>query len=88
MILSEMRNYIKQRQQVTLVDIINHFDIDEQTARAMLDVWINKAKIHRKITSASCGSSCTQCESASTEIYIWGKEVAGSKFLKEKCQIK
>jgi hypothetical protein len=71
MILSELRDYIKQRQQVSLADIANHFNSDEQALRAMLDVWIKKGRIVKQMATASCGSSCHQCQSASTEYYCW-----------------
>lgn len=90
MILSELRDYIKHRQQVSLADIINHFDTDEQSARLMLEVWINKGKIYRKIATASCGSSCSRCQSATTEFYLWGKapQAQNIDFLSGSCQIK
>ena len=88
MILSDLRDYIKQRQQVSLSDIINHFDTDEQAARAMLDIWIQKGKIHRKMATASCGSNCNQCETTSTEYYIWGPPLTNTTHLTEDCGIK
>jgi len=88
MILSDLRDYIKQRQQVSLADIINHFDTDEQAARAMLEVWIKKGKIHRRIASASCGSSCNQCQITTTEYYIWGPSLSSTSHLAEDCGIK
>ena len=88
MILSELRDYIKLRHQATLDDIINHFDIDEDTARAMLDVWIKKQKIHCRTLTGSCNSSCKQCNPQATEFYIWGKDNSASAFLLDKCQLK
>ena len=90
MILAELRNYIQQRQQVSLADIINHFDVDEQAVRPMLEVWINKGKIHRKMSTASCGSSCSQCQTASTEFYIWGQPAGNQAldFITDSCRIK
>ena len=89
MILSELRDYIQERQQVSLADIVNHFDTDEQAARLMLDVWINKGKIHRKMATASCGSNCNQCESATTEYYLWGPaQSVPISFLSDNCKIK
>ncbi|MGD2118203.1 MAG: FeoC-like transcriptional regulator [Chromatiales bacterium] len=73
MILSELRDYVRQRNQVTLSDIALHFDSDPDTLRPMLDVWLRKGLIHKQLATASCGSSCTQCDSAATEIYVWGE---------------
>jgi len=71
MILSEIRDYVRQRGQVTLADIALHFDADPDAVRGMLQVWIDKGKLHRQMATASCGGSCTQCDPASTEIYVW-----------------
>ena len=90
MILAQLRDYIKQRQQVSLADIILHFDVDEDAVRPMLEVWINKGKIHRRMATASCGSSCHQCQSATPEIYYWGPANAPQSidFLADGCQVK
>ena len=82
MILSELRNYIQERQSVPLSDIVNHFDIDEDTARQMLDVWINKGKIRKQLATTSCGSSCNKCASANTEYYFWADSIAVSNIVK------
>ncbi len=89
MILAELRDYIQQRQQVSLADVINHFDVDEQVVRPMLDVWIQKGKIHRKMSTASCGSSCNQCQTATTEFYIWGQPADSQSvsFISDSCKI-
>jgi len=75
-ILSDIRDYLQQRGQATLADIALHFDTDPDAVRGMLQVWIQKGKVHRQMATASCGGSCTQCDSASTEIYIWNEASA------------
>lgn len=82
MILSELRDYIRQRQSVPLSDIVNHFDIDENTARQMLDVWLSKGKIGKQLATTSCGSSCNKCASAHTEYYFWAESVAVGNIVK------
>ena len=71
MILSQIRDYLKQRGQCTLSDIALHFDTDADAIRGMLDVWIKKGKIEKRSATGSCGSSCQSCDPASTEVYIW-----------------
>ena len=71
MILSDIRRYLEQRGQATLADIALHFDADPNAVRGMLNVWIRKNKVHKKMATASCGGSCTQCDPAATEIYVW-----------------
>jgi hypothetical protein len=71
MILSDIRRYLEQRGQATLADIALHFDADPDAVRGMLNVWIRKDKVYKKMATASCGGSCIQCNPAATEIYVW-----------------
>ena len=71
MILSDLRNYIKQRHKVALIDLINHFQVDADVLRDMLGKWINKGKIRKLTLESNCGTRCCQCDPALTEIYEW-----------------
>ncbi|MGB5298635.1 MAG: FeoC-like transcriptional regulator [Thiogranum sp.] len=79
MILSDIRRYLEQRGQATLADIALHFDADPNAVRGMLNVWIRKNKVHKKMATASCGGSCTQCDPAATEIYVWTESTTNSR---------
>ncbi len=72
MILSDIRSYLADKGEATLADVALHFDITPDVARGMLEVWMRKGKVSRRMISASCGSSCSQCDPAATEIYVWG----------------
>jgi len=76
MILSDIRRYLQQRGQATLADIALHFDADPNAVRGMLNVWIRKDKVYKKMATASCGGSCSQCDPAATEIYVWTESTA------------
>ena len=76
MILSDIRRYLEQRGQATLADIALHFDADPNAVRGMLNVWIRKDKVYKKMATASCGGSCSQCDPAATEIYVWTESTA------------
>ena len=71
MILSNIRDYLKQRGQCTLSDIALHFDTDADAVRGMLDVWIRKGKVKKSSATDSCGTSCQSCDPAATEVYSW-----------------
>lgn len=71
MILSDIRNYLKQRGQCTLSDIALHFDTDADAIRGMLELWIRKGKIVKRSATTSCGTSCQSCDPAATEVYSW-----------------
>jgi hypothetical protein len=79
MILSDIRRYLQQRGQATLADIALHFDADPDAVRGILEVWIRKDKVYRKMATASCGGSCTQCDPAATEIYVWTESTTNSR---------
>lgn len=71
MILSQIRDYLKQRGQCTLSDIALHFDTDADAVRGMLGIWIRKGKVEKRSATASCGTSCQSCDPAATEVYYW-----------------
>lgn len=73
MILSDIRNYLEQRGQATLGDIALHFDAEPDAVRGMLELWMQKGKVHRQMATASCGDSCSQCDPSATEIYVWNE---------------
>jgi len=75
MILSNIRDYLKQRGQCTLSDIALHFDTDADAVRGMLDVWIRKGKVQRRSATDSCGTSCQSCDPAATEVYSWCEDI-------------
>ncbi len=73
--LSELKHYLRERGQVSLADVARHFDVPPEVARQMLGVWVKKGKVQQTQATASCGSSCSQCDPATTELYIWGTSV-------------
>ena len=71
MILSDIKHYLQQRGQATLADISTHFETSADAMRGMPETWVRKGRINRHLANASCGSSCSKCNPASTEIYEW-----------------
>ncbi len=74
MILSDLRDYLRQQRRVALADLVTHFGMDADALRGMLDKWISKGKVRKLPLTASCGTSCCQCDTALTEIYEWVEE--------------
>ncbi len=87
MILSDIRRYMAQHGQATLADVALHFDIVPDAARGILEVLVNKGMLEHRMLSASCGSSCSQCDPASTEIYLWRDASKPSNMPQLKCQV-
>lgn len=83
--LTAVRDYLRNRGQVTLAEVALHFDVTPDVARRMLEVWRRKGKVHRAMATASCGSSCSQCDPAATEIYFWGEAPAAPPDLPGGC---
>ena len=79
MILSEIRDYLKQRGQCTLSDVALHFDTDANAVRGMLEIWVKKGKVEKSSATASCGTSCQSCDPATTEVYIWSESKTANK---------
>jgi len=77
MILSDIRRYLEQRGQASLAEIALHFDADPEAVRGMLAVWQRKGRVRQRRASAACGSSCSQCDPAATEIYVWEDKSGG-----------
>lgn len=72
MILSELRDYIRQQQRVSLKDLALHFQVDADALRGMLNKWVSKGKVRRhRAGGEACGTSCCQCDPLLTEIYEW-----------------
>ena len=71
MILAEIKGYLKQRGQASLQDIALHFDADPEAVRGMLQQWIRKGKVERRMLGEACGSGCTKCNPSGVEFYIW-----------------
>lgn len=71
MILSDLRDYLRQHGQATLGDMALHFDTDPQALRGMLEIWVRKGRVEHSTLMPACGSSCNKCDMASTEIYRW-----------------
>jgi len=73
-ILSDLRDYLREQRRVALADIVTHFNMDADALRGMLDKWISKGKVRKLPLTSSCGTSCCQCDAALTEIYEWVDE--------------
>jgi hypothetical protein len=71
MILSELRDYLKEKKRVTLNELVIHFDVDADVLREMVNRWARKGKVTLLPTGDGCGSTCHQCDPALTEVYEW-----------------
>ena len=71
MILTDIRDYLRERKQATLADIALHVQSQPDTVRPMLQRLIDKGQVSRELVSSDCGSKCNKCDPAAREIYFW-----------------
>jgi predicted ArsR family transcriptional regulator len=69
--LSLIRDYLLQHEEATLIDIARHLDADVGAVRGMLEQWERKGRVERRQLNPSCGTSCTRCDPAAMEVYVW-----------------
>jgi putative ferrous iron transport protein C len=81
MILSEVRDYLRERGQASLRDLALHFDASPEALRGMLAHWVLRGQVSRHRATGACGDSCTQCDPAAVELYAWGEKRAGEAVL-------
>ena len=70
MILTEVRDYIRDSRQVPLRDLALHFNMDEEAMRGVLEHWIRKGKIKQLPEGTSC-AGCSSCTPDAIEIFAW-----------------
>ncbi len=75
MILTELKNYIKTRQQVSLNDIALHFDVEPETAKGMLDFLVKKGRISLRSNPLSCAAGCSCSAAENSDIYEWNAQL-------------
>ena len=71
MILSDVRDYLKQQHRVALADLVNHFNVDADALRGMLSKWISKGYVRVIPLESNCGTTCCKCDPTLVELYEW-----------------
>lgn len=77
MILIELRDYVRERGQVSLEEVCRHFGLEQELARALLHTWVQRGRLRHPQAGAAC-RGCAVCASGIGEIYVW-VEPAGRK---------
>ncbi|RMG31223.1 MAG: sugar metabolism transcriptional regulator [Gammaproteobacteria bacterium] len=70
MILTELRDYLREHGQASLQDMAVRFDMDASALRGALEHWIRKGKVRRLPPGTPC-SGCTSCAPDTVELYAW-----------------
>jgi len=74
MILNDVKNYVKTRQQVSLHEIALHFDVETEALKGMLDFLVSKDRI-RQHTIQACPGGCACSQSENNEVYSWNPQL-------------
>lgn len=74
MILSDLKDYLRSHEQVSLRDVAVRFDVSEAAAAGMLEHWERKGMLKR-IDNPSCanvcGHDCASCPMQCSALYRW-----------------
>ena len=71
MILTDVRNYLREKGQAPLRDMALEFNMDQNALRPIVEQWVNRGKVQKLAQGTSCGSSCNACAPETIEIYQW-----------------
>lgn len=67
MILQDIQAYLRQRSTTSLAELAQHFHVEADALRAMLDRLVAKGRV-RKLATKTC-SGCHSCNPTSLELY-------------------
>lgn len=71
MILIELKQYLSERRQVPLVDLVHRFDVEPEALRGMLAHWVRKGKVRKQSGAGACSKGCGACDPETLEVYEW-----------------
>lgn len=71
MILTDIRDYLQQKEQAALRDMAIEFGMEQDALRPILEQWITKGKIEKLPNGSTCGGGCHSCAPETIELYRW-----------------
>lgn len=71
MSLLEIKSYLMRVKMASLSSLCTYFNCDSELLRNMLGHWIRKGCVRKCEKKQGCGTKCTQCPVAATEMYEW-----------------
>ena len=74
--LLDLKSYLQSRNRASILDLANHYRIEADALRGMLDHWIRKGRLRRlDLDDAhdACPhmTACEACGSTGLEVYEW-----------------
>lgn len=77
--LRELRNFVKERKQVSLKEMAIHFQIDESAVEGMAEQLIQRGDI-RKVDKFFKCKGCIEGSCCDNTLYIWGRSESVNEF--------
>ncbi len=71
MILSDVRDYVREHGRASLRDIAVKFDLPETAVLEMLAHWERKGVIRRSAEVPPCGGKCAGCVLQCAAVFYW-----------------
>ena len=71
MIVTQVRDYLKQNRQASLRDMALEFGMDQDALRPIISQWIDKGKVRALPTGSTCQGGCASCAPETIEIFEW-----------------
>lgn len=71
MILTQVRDYLKQNGQAPLRDMALEFGMEQDALRPIIEQWISKGKVEKLPQGTSCGGGCNSCSPETIELFQW-----------------
>lgn len=71
MILTQVRDYLKQKGQAPLRDMALEFGMQQDALRPIVEQWVAKGKVVKLPGGTACGGGCNSCEPQTVELYQW-----------------
>lgn len=72
---SEVKAYLKERRRASLGEIAIHFDTTADAAKALVEIWLAKARVRKvEAEAGACATTCVKgcCDPGqAAEVYEW-----------------
>lgn len=71
MTLSAMRDFIRERRQVSVKDAARHFGTDPSAVEPLMDYWVSKGNVLRRTGDVFSSACCGKCGGKGHLWYQW-----------------
>lgn len=71
MTVSDIRWFLREMGPASISDIARHFGADPHTAETMIDEWIRKGKVEKRVADSFSRACCGKSDSHRADLYAW-----------------